>query len=491
MKYFIYARKSTDEEDRQILSLDSQLHELREFATRENLTIVEEFVEAKTAKHPGRRFFNYMLRRIETGDADGILAWHPDRLARNSIDGGKIIYIVDKGLLKDLRFPTYRFDNTAQGKFMLNIAFGQSKYYIDNLSENVRRGIREKLRRGEWPGWAPLGYTNDYKTHTIIVDNDKALLVKKMFEVFAKGDISVSELQKEVTKWGLLGKTGKPVCHEVVSQILRNPFCYGVIRYKSELYEGSHPPLISKKLFDTVQEILAGNRHPQVRGRIKFEYVGLMRCGECGRMITAEYQRGHTYYRCTKKNVSCAQKFLREEALLSQIREALKKIYVDNNMKEKIFRRLDTYSAGESKASLSLSGQIATKIKEIDDKIERLIDLYISQDISDEEYQNLKAKLLNEKQALKEKLGQIEKVSGGWLEQAKSFVTTCNEIGSVAWQENPPPLRDFLKKVGSNFVLKDRSLLFSYIKPYDIIAKSQGVSDWRARAGSNGQPTGS
>jgi len=162
-RYFLYARKSTDEEDRQILSLDSQLNELREFAKLQNLEIVEEFVEAKTAKQPGRRFFNYMLRRIETNDADGIIAWHPDRLARNSIDGGKIIHMIDNGSLKDLRFPTYRFDNSAQGKFMLSIAFGQSKYYVDNLSENVKRGIREKLRRGEWPGWAPLGYLNDYK----------------------------------------------------------------------------------------------------------------------------------------------------------------------------------------------------------------------------------------------------------------------------------------------------------------------------------------
>ena len=491
MRYFLYARKSTDEEDKQVLSLDSQLHELRNFAQKENLTIVEEFVEAKTAKQPGRRFFNYMLRRIEVGDADGILAWHPDRLARNSVDGGKIIYLADKCQLKDLRFPTYRFDNTAQGKFMLNIAFGQSKYYIDNLSENVRRGIREKLRRGEWPGWAPLGYTNEYKNHTVIVDEDKAVLIKKMFELFAKGDISVAQLHKEVTKWGLLGKTGKPVCAAVIDNILRNPFYYGMIRYKGELYEASHPPLISKKLFDSAQEVLSGNRHPQLRGRIKFEYVGLIRCGECGRMITAEYQRGHTYYRCTKKGTHCKQKFLREEALLSQIRLSLRKIYIDDTAKKKILNKLDNYATGESKASFSLSGQLGQRIKEIDSKVERLIDLYISQEINDVEYQSLKAKLLNEKQDLKDKLGQIEKISGGWLEHAKEFITSCNAIGSVAWQENPQPLRDFLKKAGSNFILKDLTLYFSYIKPFDLVAKSQGVSDWRARQESNLRPSGS
>ena len=133
-KFYLYARKSTDEEDRQVLSIESQINELREFAKRENLQIVEEFTEAKTAKEPGRPIFSFILKQIESGQADGILAWHPDRLARNSIDGGKIIYLVDTGKIVDLRFPTYRFDNTAQGKFMLSIMFGQSKYYVDNLS---------------------------------------------------------------------------------------------------------------------------------------------------------------------------------------------------------------------------------------------------------------------------------------------------------------------------------------------------------------------
>ena len=141
IKYFLYARKSTDVEDKQVLSIESQINELREFAKRECLEIVEEFSEAKTAKEPGRPIFSYMLKQIESGLAAGILAWHPDRLARNSVDGGKIIYLIDTGKILDLHFPTYSFDATAQGKFMLSIAFGQSKYYVDNLAENVKRGV--------------------------------------------------------------------------------------------------------------------------------------------------------------------------------------------------------------------------------------------------------------------------------------------------------------------------------------------------------------
>ena len=146
MNYFIYARKSTDDEERQILSIDAQLDELRMMAARDKLEVVREYIESQTAKKPGRPIFNEMLKAIKRGEAQAILAWHPDRLARNSVDGGRLIYDLDTGQLATLKFPTTWFENTPQGKFMLSIAFGQSKYYVDSLSENIKRGLRKKLR---------------------------------------------------------------------------------------------------------------------------------------------------------------------------------------------------------------------------------------------------------------------------------------------------------------------------------------------------------
>ena len=143
-KFFLYARKSTDEPDRQILSIEAQVAELEEFAAKESLKIVSFVTESKTAKEPGRQKFAEVLKEIEDGKANGILSWHPDRLARNSVDGGKIIYLLDTGKLLDLKFPSFWFENTPQGKFMLSIAFGQSKYYVDNLSENIKRGHRQE-----------------------------------------------------------------------------------------------------------------------------------------------------------------------------------------------------------------------------------------------------------------------------------------------------------------------------------------------------------
>ncbi|MEA1963455.1 MAG: recombinase family protein [Patescibacteria group bacterium] len=188
-KFFIYARKSTDSEDRQVRNIGDQISELKELAKKENLEIVDTIVEKQTAKKPGRPLFADMLKRIEAGEAVGILAWHPDRLARNSVDGGQIIYLVDTGIIKELKFPTFWFDPTPQGKFMLSIAFGQSKYYIDNLSENIKRGHRQKLKNGLWPQMAPLGYLNDKKTKLIYVDKKNRHLSKRHLRYTPLGTI--------------------------------------------------------------------------------------------------------------------------------------------------------------------------------------------------------------------------------------------------------------------------------------------------------------
>lgn len=186
-KFFLYARKSTDVEDKQVLSIEAQLAELREYAAREKLLVIEELVEKQSAKIPGRPIFNEMIDRIEKDEASGIVSWHPDRLARNSVDGGKLIYLVDTGKIKALKFPQFWFESTPQGKFMLNIAFGQSKYFVDSLSENTKRGLCQKVRRGELPSLAPVGYLNDPRTKTIVVDRKKAPVIIQSFEMFATG----------------------------------------------------------------------------------------------------------------------------------------------------------------------------------------------------------------------------------------------------------------------------------------------------------------
>ncbi len=176
------------------MSIEAQLVELAEFAKREDIEITEQFIESKSAKKPGREIFNRMIQKIyDSKEPVGIISWHPDRLARNSVDGGQIIYLIDIGKIVALRFPCFWFEPTPQGLFMLQVAFGQSKYYSDNLSENVKRGIRQKLRRGEWLTKAPFGYINNPKTKNIESDPLKARIVKKMLAKVAQWEKEESQ----------------------------------------------------------------------------------------------------------------------------------------------------------------------------------------------------------------------------------------------------------------------------------------------------------
>ncbi len=253
------------------------------------------------------------------------MAWHPDRLARNSIDGGKIIYLLDTGKIKDLKFPTFWFENTPQGKFMLSIAFGQSEYYVDNLSENIKWGHRQKLRKGIWQGFAPLGYLNNHRTKEIELDKEKAPLIKKAFELYATGEYTLKATRQFLADNGIKSCRNKPLSVSCVQRMPKNHFYYGVFKFNNEIYQGSHEPIISKRLFDAVQQVMNNRGKKKRKRKHEFAFSGLMRCVNCGCMITAEKQKGYNYYRCIKKKQKCEEKYLREEALVEQIKILFKK----------------------------------------------------------------------------------------------------------------------------------------------------------------------
>jgi DNA invertase Pin-like site-specific DNA recombinase len=376
-KYCLYARKSTDEDDRQILSIESQLTELREFARKERLTIAQEFTESMSAKVPGRPVFNRMIELAEREGPAGLLAWHPDRLARNSVDGGRIVYLLDTGKLSSLKFPTFWFENTPQGKFMLTIAFGQSKYYVDNLIENIWRGIRQKLRRGEFPGKPPVGYLNEPRLRTIVVDPATAPLPRQMFEAYASGRYTLQQIRTLVASWGLVSRAGKPPVLASVKRLLMNPFYIGLFHFNGELYQGSHEPLIPRELFERVQQVMARRGRPQSKRRHLFPFVGLLHCGECGCAITAERQKGHHYYHCTKKKGPCSQRYVREEALAAQLRLAVQTASLPDAWAENMLRQIEEWKETEAQASGAAAQPLKAKLAALDAKLDRLLDTHL------------------------------------------------------------------------------------------------------------------
>ncbi|MDI6820620.1 MAG: recombinase family protein [Patescibacteria group bacterium] len=472
MKYILYARKSTEEDDRQVLSIEAQLVELQEYAAKEKLEIVASLCEAKTAKEPGRMKFAEMLSLIEKGKADGIISWHPDRLARNSVDGGKIIHFVDRGLIKSLKFPTFWFEPTPQGLFMLNIAFGQSKYFVDNLRENVKRGLRQKIRNGVWPGWAPVGYLNNPKTRLIDIDRAKAQKVKKLFEFYSTGRYTLKSLANWSKEKDLYGNLGKEIAVSNVQKILNNPFYIGLMKYRGEIFEGQHEPLISKKLFDKCREVMSKRGKVQEVRKYNFAFLGLMKCASCGCSITAEIQKGHNYYRCTKKKGACQEKhYLREEVLNEQIKSFLQKVSLTSQDTEKVLAALDNEQEQAKQQARSKVEILKEQLKQVEIKLGKLLDVFLTDALSTEEYAAKKQELLSQKMELQEKITDFEQKGLSWLEPAREFVKSLNQAAKLIDENNLSELPTFLKNIGSNHILRNRQLIFSPKIPYNLIAE--------------------
>ena len=465
-KFFIYTRKSTDTEDRQVRSISDQLAELKSLALKENIDVIDIFVEKQTAKAPGRPVFNEMLLRIEKGEASGILAWHPDRLARNSIDGGKIIYLLDTEQITELKFPTFWCDPTPQGKFMLSIAFGQSKYYVDNLSENIKRGHRNKVKEGIWPRNAPLGYVNVKGG----IEHDKILapLIKKLFETYSLGNFTLREVREKFLALGLQGKIGLSISN--CQNILTNPIYVGLIRWHNEIFEGKHEPIISKKLFDQCQEVMKRKSKPKSSGFKPFLYRGFFRCGECGCFITTETQKGHNYLRCTKRKNPCTQKYVREELITSQIQEEIKKVSLPLDWLKWMIEENAKDQSSEVQSSEIFSQKIQNEISLLDSKIEKLMNAYLENALSLEEYREAKSALVGSKQLLKEKLLAFEKKSHNRFELTEKFLKANITNMELANERTNEENLHLFKKVGSNFKIHNRTVLFEPRGAWKILA---------------------
>ena len=482
-KYFLYARKSTEDDDKQIMSIEAQLFELREFARKENLEILTEFQESKSAKKPGREKFGEMMSRIESMDGVGILAWHPDRLARNSIDGGRIIYAVDTTKIVSLRFPTFWFEPTPQGLFMLQVAFGQSKYYSDNLKQNVERGIRQKLRRGEWLTKAPFGYVNNVKTRNIEPDKLKSRLVVRAFKEFATGKHCYESISQFLADHGVVTRNGTPLSKCAVSAMLCNRAYLGFVKHHGEWYDGTFAPILSPDLFEAVQKRLRERAKPRKsKKHHDFPFTGLFRCGECGGMITAQWAKGHgglyRYYRCTKKNGKCEQGYLREEKLVSQLKERLQKITLPDDMIEYMMRMTDSWEKEEYLSSGSAVEQVRTRERETQEKLDNLVTLYLDGDIPKTNYLAKKNELLLQKVSLAHKLDSARQERKNWVEPLRGWILDMKKATQLVSSDDFFEIRDYFKKIGTNPLLRDKSVSVSFGPPTEFARARNTKTDF-------------
>ena len=477
--FFLYARKSTDVEDKQVLSIEAQMTELREYAARENISIVEELVEKQSAKIPGRPIFNDMMSRIEKGEASGIVSWHPDRLARNSVDGGKLIYLVGTEKITALKFPTFWFEPSPQGKFMLQIAFGQSKYYVDSLSENTKRGLRQKVRNGIFPAPAPMGYINDIRTKSIVIDPRKGPVIKSAFHLYAKGNSRLEDIAHFLASKGLVSRKNNQFHKDRMTYFLSNPFYIGLFRYGGEIHEGKHEPLIAKKLFTKVQEVLKERGKTVVKTDTPKAFTGLLRCGHCGMMVTAEIQEkfyqgtnrhvAYTYYHCTRKSktIVCRDTPIREEDLDRQLSRLLLTVSLSPDWAEEMKERMKNDSMESAHSVASIVAEKQQEISTITTKLQRLLDSYLDQDIDKETYRKKKQQFIIQKQMLEESIMTLQQSSDAWLEPMKTWISDASIAASVARGNDLTKKKEYLKKAfGLNLRLTQQKARGSALEPW-------------------------
>lgn len=478
MRYFVYCRKSTESEDRQILSIDSQRAELeRAFGARDDIEIGEVFQEAYSAKAPGRPIFNHMLQRIENGDADGIIAWHPDRLARNSVDGGRIIYLLDRKVLKDLKFANFTFENNSQGKLMLSVLLGFSKYYVDSLSENVKRGNRTKIEMGWRPNQAPLGYRNDKETKTIVKDPTHFPLIRKMYELMLTGIYSPKQIALMARdEWGfrtpqkkLTG--GVPLALSSTYKILTNPFYAGIIVWNGQTYPGKHEPVVSIDDFERVQELLGRPGRPRPQ-RHAFAFTGMIHCGVCGLMVTAEHKINrfgsrYVYYHCTKRRMvpHCRQPSIELRELEDQIARFLEGLTVAEKVHRVVIARLNDLRGHWDMEEDARKRSLETALYGIGTELSELTGLRLRNLITDAEFLDKRRKLQQEQLRLTQQVNRIG-TEAARFEPIKDLILFSNQAAAWFTRGDNQSKKLIIETVGSNLSLKDKILSIDATKPF-------------------------
>jgi site-specific DNA recombinase len=524
--YFIYCRKSSEAEDRQVLSIESQTRELEHLAAKLSLPVAEILTESKSAKDPGRPVFNHMMQRLDRGEAAGIICWKLDRLARNPVDGGSIIWAIKQKGIK-VATPAQNYAREDDNIILMYIEFGMAQKYVDDLSKNVKRGLKTKIENGWFPGIAPPGYLNHTDkmtgTNTLIKDPERFALIRRMWDLMLTGLHTPPKILEIANQeWGLRTRItrrqgGRPLARSAIYKIFTKSFYYGWFEYpkgSGQWYQAKHEPMITRAEYDRVQKLLGRQGNPRPQSQREFPFIGLIRCGDCERVVTAEekhqvicshcrfkfaHRKRHAcpycktrvdkmadpkflhyiYYHCSKsRRPVCRQKCVSAQELEKQVYEHLSRICISPQFKDWAVKYLYELHEQESQSQVQVTQSQEQAYHACLGQIEGLVSLKTSSKnmdgslLSDDEYAQRRGKLLKDKVALEELL----KNAGGKVKQQlklseKTFEFACAVQERFA-NGDPKIKKEILMTMGSNLTLKDKKLLIEARKPFFILGNT-------------------
>ncbi len=470
MNCVIYTRVSSKEQEKSGFSIPAQRKLLMDYAQSHGYKIIQEFSDVETAKSSGRTQFEKLQSFLkENKEVKIILVEKTDRLYRNFTDYVSLEMLdVELHLVKENEIISK--ESKSHAKLIHGIKVVLAKNYIDNLSEEVKKGLKEKAEQGEWPHRAPLGYLNDRDSQKIVVDRERGPIIKMLFELYATGQYSISLLQKEAKILGLKyrGK-GQYVSRSWIEKLLKNPIYTGRFRWKKEMYQGSHEPLITYELFDQVQKIISNKSKPKPRTH-NFAFRGLLTCGYCGCAITAEIKKDkYIYYRCTNGKGKCSQAYIPESKLSSLLAETVKQVTIDSNSAEEIrtalkdsLDKIQQFREQELKKLNSKRQQIQSRIDNCyRDRLDGRIDI--------EFWQNTHKQLLEEQNNLNERYKKLDEANEDYYQAGLSFLELSQTAYSEYLNRNSLEQATLLKQILSNCKIKDVTLYPTYRTPFNLL----------------------
>lgn len=486
----IYARKSTESEDRQVLSIDSQIQELKVLALRRGIAAPVVLTESHSAKAPGRPVFNALMKRVNRGEVQSVICWKLDRLARNHLDHGAVLHALHAGKLQTIITPERTYTGDGNDRFLGNFELGMATKYIDDLRDNVRRGNRARFQRG-WPNYRPPhGYLEDRANKTVIRDPQRFDQVRRMWDLALSGtsprQIMVIARDEMGFRTRKTARTGDhPLSSSQLYRMFANEYYAGVIRRSTgEVYAGAHEPMVTAKEFRRVQELLGrpGRERPS---KHTFAYAGLINCGRCGCLLTAERitkpsGKQYVYYRCHGKlhAGACGEKRMPEPTLDQHLLRALRGLAISPRaaawIEKKIGPSLMTKSEQVTSARAALELARASANREAD----ALLDLRLRGQVDDETFERKRLEILDRKARLQVRLEQPEVRPEDQLERLQRALAFSVSAPHLFEKGDGVLRRRVVETMTSNWRVKDGVPLYSAKKPFDFIGQAQSRPKW-------------
>ena len=491
MKAILIARVSTEEQKEAGNSLPAQEIRLKNYCKRKNLEIINTFSFDESAyKNQRNEFDNILDFVLQQKNKVAVCFDKVDRLSRNVFDK-RVSLLYERSLNDEIELhfvsdgQIINSKISAAEKFQFNISLGLAKYYSDAVSDNVKRANEQKLRQGEWIGKGPFGYKNITREDgkkDIIIDEYEARIIKKAFELYATGIYSMNSLRKKIKN-----DYGIDWAKSTLDKHLKRRFYYGIMEVKGKRYPHHYPPVISKNLFEQVQQVKAGFNKKQFKyAGIPFMYRGLLRCADCGLAVTPERHKGkHVYYHCTEYNGKHGAKYVKEEEITEQIGQVFKRL----KLPKKILKQLIDTLGKTHKDKIEFQNMQFDKLTQEKKRITKMIDnLYMDKlegKISEDRYKKFSTSLeerMDEVNSQLEKLGNAEK---NYYITAKYLLDLANRAYELFKSSEVDEKRQLINLVLSNLKLKGKRVVYDVNKPFDAILNYQDSVLWRPQGDLN------